>query len=145
MKKLLIAAALFCTLSTQAQNAQEMKKKTPQERADRMSKVMEKKLNLDANQAAQIRKINADGAVKMEAQMSQNQKDRTQMKALRENQEAQYKQVLTPDQMVSYQQMKADRMAKHKAHMAENGNRRMQPARMNNDGGNMQQTPPADR
>ena len=33
MKKLLIAAALFCTFNAQAQNAQDLKKMTPQERA----------------------------------------------------------------------------------------------------------------
>ena len=106
---------------------------------------MEKKLKLNQSQAAQIRKINTDAAMKMDAQMEQSQNKRSELKSLQANQEAQYKQVLTPDQMASYEQMKADRMAKHKSHMAENGNRRMQPDQIKNGGGTMQQMPPAER
>ena len=119
MKELLIAAALLCTFSVQAQKPQEMKKMTPQERAERHSKMMEQKLKLNESQAAQIRKINNETALKMEAPAARTHADRALIKEINQNREAEYKRVLTPEQFSTYEANQADRKNKMKARMGE--------------------------
>ncbi len=116
MKKLLFAAALFCTFNVQAQ---EMKMKSPQERAERHSKMMEKKLNLSEGQATQIRKINTETAMKMEAPATRAREDRALIREINQNREAEYKRVLTPEQYSSYEAQQADRKTLMKARTGE--------------------------
>jgi protein CpxP len=83
---------------------------------ERRVEFLQKQLNLSDDQTAQVKGIFKDGRGKMEALRSNTtlapEDRRTQFEALRKDEDARIKGVLTPDQKSKYEEMEA-RMREH--------------------------------
>ncbi len=117
MKKIfLLAAFAAATLSASAQQTQKMPRDrqemradmTPEQRADRQAKMMQKQLSLTDDQAMRVRDINLKFMPSMKDR--EDRKARMQeMGQMMKERDAAYGQVLKPDQMALYKKMKTDR------------------------------------
>jgi len=114
MKKL-IAFILFCCVMSFsfAQNQYQRTLKTPEQRVPSISNYLAKVLTLSDDQKTKVYNLALDGATKMKDAREKNAEDRqamrSAMKQIRDEFDAQMKNVLTPDQFASWQKMKEDR------------------------------------
>ena len=114
MKKL-IAFILFCCVMSFsfAQNQYQRTLKTPEQRVPSISNYLAKVLTLSDDQKTKVYNLALDGATKMKDAREENAEDRqamrSAMKQIRDEFDAQMKNILTPDQFASWQKMKEDR------------------------------------
>lgn len=117
MKKLAVLALV--TLFSMSAFAQEKTKKTPEERATKLTEKMTKKLDLTAEQAAKVKQINLDAATKKQtlkaANKGKRKEIREQVKAIETDRSTQINLVLTDDQKVKYAKMEKHAKKKMKA------------------------------
>ena len=119
MKKLVLSAILFLGLTVTgfSQEKKEKVQKTPEERAQMMTDMINKKLTLTESQKTQIYQINLERTKAMTADKTKDAKvDRSQLKQQAEANENKILAVLNESQKATYQQMKAERMEKAKKH-----------------------------
>jgi Spy/CpxP family protein refolding chaperone len=140
MKKVFVtlAFAAACAFGANAQDARQRGdrkefQKNPEARAQRMTQMMDKKLNLTDQQEAAVQKVNMEAAKDMQGSMESMASNREKMKAVNERREAEFKRILTPEQFASYQQVKAQRMAQRRQRMAQRFQQNGGERRMNQD------------
>jgi len=106
MKKIMVMLLLITGFAVCA-NAQDTAKvkRTPEERAARMGKMMEKRLSLTADQSKQINAILADRATKEDALKGQKGSKDEKMKVMADA-DAKIDAILTPDQRKLYAALK---------------------------------------
>ena len=125
MKKLLMVCGLLFSVITFA-NAQggDRKMPTPEERAQRMTDQLTKKLSLSDDQKTKVLAIYNDQAAQMEKSRGDNKGDREAMKAAREKMmadtDAKLNALFTADQKKAYVALQEER----KANMGKMGERR---------------------
>ncbi|TFF38038.1 hypothetical protein [Mucilaginibacter psychrotolerans] len=93
--------------------------KNPAQRADHMTGMLQKKLNLDAAQSAKVKAIFVARATQVDSLKAKNPGDRkanhAAFKALRQDTDKQLQAVLTADQQKAYADLKAKMKEHHKA------------------------------
>ncbi|MCC2545243.1 DUF4890 domain-containing protein [Hymenobacter sp. BT175] len=95
--------------------------KTPEQKAERSAQKMAKSLGLSAEQTEKVRQLNLARFQERQAKRAhqgtaaKTRASRQEMKAGREQYEAQLKQILSADQFAKYAQLKAEKMEKQKA------------------------------
>ena len=106
-KSLVLLLASLFVFSVSAQRPDRNSKMTPEDRAAKQTEMMNKQLDLTADQQAKIQAINLKYSQQMAAQRSQATEDRQQnmenMKTQMEARNAEIKQVLTPEQFEKWQ------------------------------------------
>ncbi len=106
----IIAAAIL--LSSFTAQAQDMQTRTPQERAQKQTQMMQKKLSLTADQAKAISAINMSEANMIDS-LQHSGADKKMIGRARKqgmaNKDAQYQSILTADQYKQYQVMEEQR------------------------------------
>lgn len=124
MKKIfLLATFAALTMGAQAQESRKVSKEdrkemrqkmTPDERADRQTEMMQKRLQLTDAQTAKVREVNRE-MVFDKNKMSEDRKAlRNDRMELMKKREEMYAQVLTKDQMEQFRTLKEERMDKMK-------------------------------
>jgi Spy/CpxP family protein refolding chaperone len=92
--------------------------KNPEQRAERMAGMLQKKLNLSANQSAKVKAIFLSRAAHVDslrsAQPADKKFDRSAFKETRQKTEKEISAVLTADQQKAYEQLKAQMKERHK-------------------------------
>ncbi len=119
MKKLILSAMLFIGLSATGFSQEQAKRvvKTPEERAQRMTDVLEKKLTLTKDQKTQIYQVNLDRARAVDKiKKDQANVDRSKIKEQFKTSDEKIVSILDEKQRVTYTQLKADRKEKMKNH-----------------------------
>jgi negative regulator of sigma E activity len=127
MKKLILMIMLVAGISVLA-NAQTTEHKggkrahkTPEQRAQRMTKVLNEKLNLTADQSAKVNAIFLTKAVQMDSlrknHAADRKADRQARKTMLVNLDGQLKGVLNADQQTKYTELKAQMKEKMKDRM----------------------------
>ncbi|WP_207423015.1 DUF4890 domain-containing protein [Desertivirga brevis] len=118
MKKLILTALLFAGLATagfsqERQGKHQREHKTPEQRAQHVTDVLDKKLSLNDKQKNQIYKINLERAKEMEKLHSsgekRDKKDFEQAKKLFQESDNKISKVLNNDQRKQYEDLKAQR------------------------------------
>jgi len=106
MKKIIVMLLLITgfAVCAKAQDTARVKR-TPEERAARMGKMMEKRLSLTADQSKQVNAILADRATKEEALKGQKGLKDERMKVMADA-DAKIDAILTPDQRKLYAALK---------------------------------------
>ena len=106
MKKIIVMLLLITgfAVCAKAQDTARVKR-TPEERAARMGKMMEKRLSLTADQSKQVNAILADRATKEEALKGQKGLKDERMKVMADA-DAKIDAILTPDQRKQYAALK---------------------------------------
>lgn len=126
MKKLAVLALV--ALFSMSAFAQEKTKKTPEERAEKVTAKMTEKLNLTTEQAIKIKQINLDAAKKKEALRAEAKGNRGEMrgkvKAIETERNTQIEQLLTNAQKVEYEKMKKHTKKKMKERRAKRKGKR---------------------
>jgi Spy/CpxP family protein refolding chaperone len=106
MKKIIVMLLLITGFAGYAKAQDTAKvKRTPEERAARMGKMMEKRLSLAADQSKQINAILADRATKEDALKGQKGSKDERMKVMADA-DAKIDAILTPDQRKQYAALK---------------------------------------
>ena len=96
----------------------QMMKKTPEERAEKMTNRLKMTLNLSDDQVAKAREINLKTAQSMkEVKEKHKQEMMSDFKKIEDETDARYKEILTAEQFAKYQQMKEQRKQKMKEKM----------------------------
>jgi hypothetical protein len=114
---------LFFTQMTMAQQATDLKNKTPEQRAGFQTSMMKSKLNLDSDQAAKVQAINLKYAQKFEPIIKSGDSRFSrlrQARALQKAKDAELKTVFTAGQYKQYQDFEAEMKEKLKDKMASN-------------------------
>jgi Spy/CpxP family protein refolding chaperone len=120
MKKLFFTATLFLGLTTLgfSQEIQRRGKLTPEERAQKKTELLSKKLSLSKEQQDKVYAINLQEAKKIKEFRSEASKERTEnmdeRKAFFKENEDRLEQVLNAEQKKIYEQMKKERLEKMK-------------------------------
>ena len=125
MKKFILTALLFIgmgTMSFAQTNGQKRQHKTPEERAQHVTDMLEKKLSLTADQKSQIYAINLEGIKNFKTKGNDGKRfDRTAMKATMKDRDDKINKVLNDSQRAAYTELKAkkaeamkDRLKKRK-------------------------------
>jgi predicted nucleic acid binding AN1-type Zn finger protein len=120
---MLAMAILFFTQTAIAQQATDLKNKTPEQRAAFQTSMMKSKLNLDSGQAAKVQAINLKYAQKYEPIIKSDDSRFSrfrQAKALQKAKDAELKTVFTASQYKQYQDFEAEMKDKLKDKMASN-------------------------
>ncbi|MEJ7779057.1 MAG: hypothetical protein WKF68_05670 [Daejeonella sp.] len=135
MKKIMITAALVASLVTvgfsqdkkerskagkpaSEQTREESPVKSPQERAQRSTDALEKKLNLSADQKSQVYALNLERAERMDKMKSDPQFKKDEMpkqKSYMEESDKKLNKILSAEQQKSYAEMKKQSQEKMKA------------------------------
>ncbi|MBC7915175.1 MAG: hypothetical protein H7Y07_13740 [Pyrinomonadaceae bacterium] len=119
MKKIILSAILFLGLASTG-FSQERALKSPEERAQRITDGLDKKLSLTESQKTQIYQINLERAQAMSSAKGDKKGiDKTQFKAQIEASESRILSVLNTDQRTTYNQLKAERQEKMKNHQGD--------------------------
>lgn len=106
----MLTAALFIGLISLTNAQQKMGEyKSPEQRAERMTAMMDQKLHFTADQKTKVYNINLERAKKMEKLMKER-------KALMDESRQKMDKVLTDSQRKALDQMKAERQQKMKEH-----------------------------
>lgn len=114
MKKLLIICGLLLSVITFA-NAQDAGRKmpSPEERAERNTAQLTKKLNLTTDQQAKVKAIYLDQAAAMTKARTESKGDRegmmAKMKTMNEENDAKINALLTDDQKKAYSEWQTER------------------------------------
>lgn len=118
MKKIILSAILFLGLTATgfSQERPQRVQKSPEERAQRITDVLDKKLSLTDNQKTQIYQINLERAQSMSnfKGTKKDGQDISNRKAQFEASENRILSILSDSQKVTYNQLKAEREAKFK-------------------------------
>lgn len=114
MRKLIMILALCLGMYgiSQAQDGGGRMNMTPEERATKQAQRMTQALQLTADQKQQVYDLALQTAKQMEAARSSG--DRSAMKAMRDQNDAKMKSILTADQYTKFEQIKAERMGRMK-------------------------------
>ena len=118
MKKLVLSAILVLgiTLSGFSQEKPQRTQKSPEERAQRMTDALDKKLSLTENQKQQVYQLNLERAQAMQhSKGTGKHQDMSQRKAQFEANESRLLSILNTDQRSAYEQLKAERAEKFKS------------------------------
>ncbi|MDR6941675.1 hypothetical protein [Mucilaginibacter pocheonensis] len=116
-------AILFFTQAAIAQQATDLKNKTPEQRAAFQTSMMKSKLNLDSDQVSKVHVINLKYAQKFEPIFKSDDSRFSrfrQAKTLQKAKDAELKTVFTASQYKQYQDFEADMKEKLKEKMAGN-------------------------
>ncbi|MFP5079545.1 hypothetical protein [Pedobacter sp. JCM 36344] len=119
MKKLILSAILFISMGTVAMSQTDNKKvqKTPEERAQRSTDMLDKKLSLTADQKTKIYALNLAEMNKMkEKHVKGEKRDMTAMKAAMEERDTKINNILDKKQRSSYKEWKEKRREGMKDH-----------------------------
>ena len=118
------ALALACALALPAAAQGRWASTTPEQRAEKLTKLMQEKLALTSEQLPKVKAINLDSANKMQAlfEGSQSRAEKRQAaQQIQQSKEAALKQVFTPEQFEKYeaareemQQHGRERMKEHR-------------------------------
>jgi periplasmic protein CpxP/Spy len=109
---LFIAFTLAVSFSSFAQQQNKKQPKTPEERAEHQSQRLTKELSLSADQTSKVKAVLLQKDQQEEtirnkyANATDKKGEHTEMKTLREQKEAELKQIFTPDQFTKYEAMK---------------------------------------
>lgn len=117
MRKHFLSTILFLgiTATAFAQQGPQRVQKSPEERAERMTDILDKKLALTDDQKARVYQINLERAQLLNIfKGGKKDGDRPQMKAQFEASENRVLSVLDESQRETYDQLKAERKAKFK-------------------------------
>lgn len=112
MRKLILSAILFISMGTIAMAQTDGKKdqKTPEERAQRATDVMAKKLALTADQKAKVYAINLEDMRKPKAKHVKGEKrDMSAIKVAMDARDSKINNILDEKQRVSYKEWKEKR------------------------------------
>lgn len=119
MKKLILSTILFLGLTATgfSQETTQRVQKSPEERAQRMTDMLDKKLSLSENQKTQIYQVSLERAQAISNfQGDRKTVDKAQMKAKFEASENKIVSILNDSQRVTYAQLKAEREERMKNH-----------------------------
>jgi len=119
MKKLILSAILFISMGTVAMSQTDNKKvqKTPEERAQRSTDMLDRKLSLTADQKTKIYALNLSEMNKMkEKHVKGEKRDMTAMKAAMEERDTKINNILDKKQRSSYKEWKEKRREGMKDH-----------------------------
>ena len=121
----MIAAILFISMSTMAfaqEDGGKKAHKTPEEKAQKLTNALEKKLSLTADQKSKIYVISLDGIKQMQKNRVKGQKpDRTVMRAELEKRDSQIIALLNDTQRKAYQEWKTEKLKSMKEHGKKHG------------------------
>ena len=121
-RSMFLVALLLLSLASAAWAQQQLaalKKTTPQQRADLLTKMMQEKLNLSGDTVQQVAKINLEYANKMQPILESSERPLQELRearAINEEKEAALKQVLSADQFKKYLAAKAGLEKKFEQH-----------------------------
>jgi len=123
VSKVFAAAILLLPFAAQAQD---MQMRTPQERAQKQTQMMQKKLGLSADQARAISAINMGEANTMDSLQHSGADKKVIGQARKQgmaNKDAQFQHILTADQYKQYQVMEEERKQRmmERKQMMQNG------------------------
>lgn len=113
MKKLILSAILFLGLTTMgfSQQVKPKEHRTPEERAQKITDALDKKLSLTETQKEEIYKINLERAQAIhKAKASEKKTDMAEIRATFEASENKILGVLDDKQKATYNQLKAERV-----------------------------------
>ncbi|MEJ7558294.1 MAG: hypothetical protein WKF66_08310 [Pedobacter sp.] len=120
MKKFILSAILLISMGTVAMSQTTDSKrvqKSPEERAQRATDVLDKKLSLTADQKSKIYALNLEDSKKVKAKHVKGEnRDRTAMKAAMEERDTKINNVLDEKQRASYKEWKEKRKQGMKDH-----------------------------
>lgn len=119
MKKLILSAILFLGITTMgfSQEVKPREQRSPEERAQKITDALDKKLSLTEAQKEEIYKINLERAHAInKAKASGKRADMGEIKTTFEASENKILSVLDDKQKATYNQLKAERKAKAKKH-----------------------------
>ncbi|HEY0056543.1 MAG TPA: hypothetical protein VGB63_14405 [Pedobacter sp.] len=122
MKKLILSAMLFIGLSATGFSQERAKRelKTPEERAQKMTDVLDQKLSLTKEQKTQIYQINLERAQALnKIRQDQESVSRPKIKEQFKTSDEKIVNILDEKQRVAYTQLKAERKEKMKNHREE--------------------------
>jgi Spy/CpxP family protein refolding chaperone len=108
LKGLLVIGIAVMSFGSIAQEKGE-KKMTPEQRAEKITQKMQKQLELTEAQTKKISSANLEMINSKRAIQSEMQALRAKVKALKENQRIQYKNILTAEQMQKLEDIRAKR------------------------------------
>jgi len=117
MKKMFLSAILFIGLGTMAFAQQPGKgmRKSPEQRAEKMTAVLEEKLQLSEEQKAKIYAINLENVKKRDAERRERMKtERAAMKESLQKQDEQITGILNDDQKSAFENLKKERNTERK-------------------------------
>ena len=109
MKKLILSAILFISMGTvaMAQNTDKRVQKTPEERAQRATDMLDKKLSLTADQKAKVYALNLEDMQKAKSNHVKGEKrDFTAMKAAMAERDTKINNILNDKQRTDYKAWK---------------------------------------
>ncbi len=124
MRKLILTAAVFIGMGTMAfaQNV-EKQHKTPEEKAQHITDMLDKNLSLTADQKSKIYTLNLDEIKKLKAAHVKGEKrDPAVMKAAADKRDMEINNILTDKQRVAYKAFKAKKKADKKDRIGKNNN-----------------------
>ena len=116
---LVVLLMLSLASAAQAQQLAALKKTTPQQRADLLTKMMQEKLKLSGDTLQQVAKINLEYANKVQPILESSDRPLQELRearAISEEKEAALKQVLSADQFQKYLAAKAQLEKKFEQH-----------------------------
>ena len=119
MKKLILSAILFISMGTvaMAQNNDKKVQKTPEERAQKATDMLDKKLSLRPDQKSRIYALNLEDMKKAKAHHVKGEKrDFTAMKASMDQRDARINNILDEKQRAGYKEWKETRKKGMKDH-----------------------------
>ncbi len=119
MKKLILSAMLFIGLSATGFSQERAKRelKTPEERAQKMTEVLDQKLSLTKDQKSQIYQINLERAQALDKiRQDQENVSRPKVKEQFKTSDEKIVNILDGKQRTAYYQLKAEHKEKMKNH-----------------------------
>lgn len=119
MKKLILSAILLISMGTvaMAQNNDKKVQKTPEERAQKATDMLDKKLSLTADQKSKIYALNLEDMKKAKDHHVKGEKrDFTAMKTAMDRRDAKINNILNDKQRVGYKEWKETRKKGMKDH-----------------------------
>ena len=105
---------LFAGMNTAIAQDAPKQKMSPEQRAEKQTKMMVNKLNLNDQQAEQVMQINKETAAKMRPLVENGKENKEKMKSVLSERDSRLKSVLTEEQYGNYEHVKQERMDKRK-------------------------------
>jgi hypothetical protein len=124
--KIVATILILIPFATQAQDMQGMQMKTPQERAQNQTKMLQKRLNLSADQTNAVSSLNMSMANSMDSLMHSSADKKTVSRARKQmamDKETKLQSILTQDQYKQYQVLEEERKQRmmQRRQMMQNG------------------------
>lgn len=114
MKNVLFITTLILAGTAFGQTEEPRERKSPEERAEMMTKKMKKNLDLTDEQANQVKEQNLLFFQKQEEQRAKMEALREEGKAMREEHKSALKTILTPEQAAKAEELMEERKEKRK-------------------------------